>query len=580
MTESILLSQHIHKQLETMLLAYKELMPFFDLDDQGMYNLIQFRAIDTKKDMGVTGPAVDSNILHAFGYAPTSKDVSDLKYVIVRIAEDLEKIGALTLQPYTRHVSNKPLDITSSHKIYDAGPKFDGKQSPLLAKVDGTRTMLTTTLGNRIDSGPSHEAKINYHFEPHILDTSDMTALGFSGAEFIVENPNHTYKLYLPYYGLILDAVSIQQYAIGNHRKDLEMVNAALDPKRKYTLLMVKALGDTLLVYYWFKYCLEQKETCTLITEDTLGFFMAYLLSKDRRNAQITFCRKGDKTEKITHCYIKSVPPNYKKLYEKEKTAILKIVDNYVQRLTDILNQDAKYKVKGSNDTYQSAEFINAILEQVIRLGWVVRTHVPNEEWSVHYQEMKSYYPISLFQKNGSIMIASKTSICIHKSFLNQLKLKQLHFGFQREGRGLRSKSKSTSYSLDMDKASWNHIYHLAYNIYFEVLKPHELLFFQDIGMAPRTQWSANAYDVEPYLQEDTLYDVLTYYFYVEPIYTDEKIRQHIDIILTGHSLVSIKKSRTQRSRRPKTARRSTRRASLSSTYTPVHVPTIPLFSH
>ena len=115
----------------------------------------------------------------------------------------------------------------------------------------------------------------------------------------------------------------------------------------------------------------------------------------------------------------------------------------------------------------------------------------------------------------------------------------------------------------------WLQIYYLVYNIYFEILTKTELKMFRSIGMAPnydlKDETRVKKTEIEPFIQENTLYELLTYYFEAYHDYTDEAIRKYINELIPLYTPTSIATGNKIRTRpRPATKRsikNSTRRA-------------------
>jgi len=384
----------------------------------------------------------------------------------------------------------------------------------------------------------------------------------------------------------IIDRTNITDWNIGNEKIALEMGSSISDAKKE-TYIIVKGVGDALKSFFTHEYASQNNGlTFALLTCDINLFIRALMLLRNQDNAYILYSMtlQGVSTGsyKTAMVYMKSSEPDYSQLCNELIKKIETTSAYYINILKELIIKE-KFQVYSDDYIYYNQDgflenYVDAIKKNLVLVNKFRGVEKEN------YSKLRSCIVIKLFTRDNLIK-SSVTHISVATKS-NKLRFDKTRFTRIRGG-GLHLPSNlggGLSYFTDEPLTlgdDWLQIYYLVYNIYFEILTKTELKMFRSIGMAPdydlKDETRVKKTEIEPFIQENTLYELLTYYFEAYHDYTDEAIRKYINELIplyTPTSIATGNKIRTrlrnrQRSTRPATKRstkRSTRPATKRST--------------
>jgi hypothetical protein len=369
---------------------------------------------------------------------------------------------------------------------------------------------------------------------------------------------------------------------IGNNKIAEQLGLTTKTDTEKECLIIVKALGDALKVFFAYLYSIQYPtNNYALLTHDNNLFFRALMFLKDRPNAYILYSKLSSSGPKTTTVIIKSTPPNYKLLCENFLAEIDEINTYYITLLNEMI-QIGCFKIYNNNNLFKNK---NGFLESYVEALEENIEHIKNVSKGTSTNYKQDYYEYTQYRPCKLLQIESGTT------FGDEMKIKGI----------VRKISTSSTYILPRNDCSytigrlilssfggglshfteepltlgddWLQIYYLVYNIYFEILTKTELKMFRSIGMAPDYELKDATHvkknEIEPFIQENTLYELLAYYFEAYHDYSDEAIRKYINELIplyTPTSIATGNKIRTRLRNRQRSTRPATKRSTKRST--------------
>lgn len=531
-------------------------------------NLKLFKASDANKDgegdLGLLDTVFD---LPPYSISPNLSG-TNLKKNIMNFFESELKDGRLILIPYTRikirhGLPEEILDKVKYDKyIHDCGPNYtpNGK-APVVTTVGGNYPTAATTVGNRFDTGPSSRRKINTNFGLHTISTDVMNFLGYSDTSLEIKNQSDNFNNHeLKIGGQVVD---INTYAIGNKEKNKK---SGLTSPVKKKFLFTKSLGDTLIVYYWLALCHSVAMSTALLTCDCVVALQAYMFSKGVDNCHIAYnyVKQGEK--KITHVYYQGSPQNYSDLCIALKLKLKARYAKDIEFFTALLNEggDALPFSFGETTTYTSKELMLTIIEELTEIHEEIEGITITElSTEVDYSRLKKYELMSLIKsgkpRETPVLIRSrngwtkniKREFCgidkttsFHKIVVEMDIKVQSGGGLDEDhlhdelGVEAVAYNRSSPKVVDDDNTYSNiqtdvAIYHLVEYIY-DALYTSKLIYifyFKVIGLIPDVAYPPSKNNYDDWINEGTLYDILTYHFDDKPDYSNENITSLIESI-------------------------------------------------
>ena len=343
--------------------------------------LIRLKAMDTVKDGA--SPQLAMAIFNGYGEIFNQSDCTSLPSKIKTHFDTKVTLKQLKYLSYTRIKSRGNQDVIMEGFncdciIPDCGPLYgpgNGK-TPVIKRVGGVDDpRVKYSLGNMMDSGPSSsisnsisdEFKGTYDIPPDI-----MNLLGYPNCSISVENSSPS--IYIDDYtnAVANDMEEFKKHAAGNKSKGelLNDSNTKLPHKKK--LLYFKSLGDGLIVFFWYVYCLKirlSNLTCALLTCDSVVALQADIFSQSQPNAYFAwnFTEKGEKH--ISRVYAKCGEPIWRDLCGSEKQ---KLDDEYhilLQQIETIMTRsDIIVSMWGDDrDIIDAAKVLFEELEEAVR---------------------------------------------------------------------------------------------------------------------------------------------------------------------------------------------------------------------
>ena len=527
--------------------------------------LYEFTASDAKKD-SQSKPYYDQPIENIWGEVIPSEKFRVIKDNLIDL---LLKGNVLRTESYTRIPGRNAESFDAfnpNYVIFDAGPKYNGdKTQKSIKDPSGKLSSYLKTTSEIIDSASKKSTnKITQHVTEGYVN---LDKFGFPNTTFRWAKNNNKFEI--QYKSIRIDQSTINNWNIGN-KKISEQLALKTNDTEKECLIIVKALGDALKVFFAYLYSMQYPaNNYALLTHDNNLFFRALMFLKDVPNALILYSKLSTSGPKTTKVIIKSTPPNYKLLCENILAEIDETHTYYIMLLNKMI-KIGHFKIYNNDKLFINEggfleSYIEAIEENIEHIQNVSKGTSKN--YKQDYYAYMQYRPSKLFQ------------------------IEILTFGDEVKIKGLVQKiSTGSTYRLPRNKCpytrgplilisnfggglshftdepltlghDWLQIYYLVYNIYFEILTKPELTFFRSIGMAPNYDLKDAEHvkknDVEPFIQENTLYELLAYYFEAYHDYSDEAIRKYINELKPFYETKSMS-SRTMRTKRPTLSKRST----------------------
>ncbi len=306
--------------------------------------LIRLKAMDTVKDGA--SPQLAMNIFNGYGDIFNQSDCTSLPSKIKFHFDTKVTLKQLKYLSYTRIKSRGNQDVIMEGFncdciIPDCGPLYgpgNGK-TPVIKRVGGlTYPRVKYSLGNMMDSGPSSSGRISPEFEgTYDIPQGIMNLLGYPNCSISVENSSPS--IYIDSEIVAHNMREFKTDAQGNKSKGAELEKSSTLRERKKKLLYFKSLGDGLIVFFWYVYCLIYAETCALLTCDSVVALQADIFSQGQPNAYFAwnFTEKGEKH--ISRVYAKCGEPNWVNLCGIEKQKLDEEYDILLQQIEIITTQ-------------------------------------------------------------------------------------------------------------------------------------------------------------------------------------------------------------------------------------------------
>jgi len=467
--------------------------------------------------------------------------------------------GLLYTESYTRIPGTKYGDFKQIHpdfKFFDAGSNYDmGKDNKYLSRHNGKETVSIINTASLIDSANKHTHVIRFQVTAGQLHDYEMRAFGFPYTSFQWEKNNHHFTIH--YKGFVIDHTTIGQWNIGNPSVALKMQDATLSDEEKECFIVIKALGDALKSFFMIRYCLSYtKNTFLQITNDKNLFMRSLLLLYHIPNAFVMYNKNANNgTNKTVKVIMKCSPPDYEKLCKDLETSMHESMD-YNRTMFRLLLRNKQFKIVTSNTLFIDDQDILETYMREIETNMRVILQIMFDKklsFKEKYQEYNSNLPIKLLkEEEGELKIKIHTPISIRStSYIGSDRMvKRIYRCSQIAGSlSLNSGGGASPFTEEPLRLGddWLQIYYLVYNIYFFILTKAELKMFRSIGMAPNYDLKDAEHvkksEIEPFIQENTLYELLAYYFEAYHDYSDEAIRKYVN------ELYEPKRTRPTRSR-------------------------------
>jgi len=548
-------------------------------DSRSLFN--DYTANDAKKD-SKNKQNYKTPIENIWGVSPSDLYSNNSDATKMLLIKSLLNSNFLRTDTYTRSPgTNKTtfVEFSPNFIIHDCGPNYSGKDDEKSIKnPSGAPAGYLTTTAQIIDSAPSKSKTVSNHLNKREDKTYNLDSIGFPRTELCLYANNNNFQIkYKTKIGdeQIIDQSNITDWNIGNKKIAFEMEKSSISDAEKETYIIVKGVGDALKSFFTHEYASQyNRVTFALLTCDINLFIRALMLLRNQDNAYILFSSilKGGSTgsNKTAMVYMKSSEPDYSQLCKELIKKIETTSASYINILQELIIEE-KFQVHGDSYIYfNQDEFLEKYVDAIKRnLVLVDKFRGVEKE---NYFNLRSCIVIKLFTLDNHIKpTVTHISVATKSNILrfNKLRLKRVRGG------GLHLPSNlggGLSYFTDEPLTlgdDWLQIYYLVYNIYFEILTKTELKMFRSIGMAPnydlKDETRVKKTEIEPFIQENTLYELLTYYFEAYHDYTDEAIRKYINELIPLYTPTSIATGNKIRTRpRPATKRsikNSTRRA-------------------
>lgn len=340
----------------------------------------------------------------------------------------LKQIRCLTYTRRKGSVLNKFDDnntLNADYGIADCGPNYSDPNSktPLIKSTRDTVMRLLFSLGNFMDTGPSSKNKINLTCnKPYNIPQDVFNALGYNISNMTVTTDVFTISLLSSNNDpIVVTKDEFKQIATGNAQKKTQILGAVatnFDYKRQ--LLYFKSLGDTMIVYFWLWACrslTEQsiEQSIALLTCDTVVALQADIFSQGVNNAYwvLNHNEKGEKH--ISRVYAKDAPTDYSKLFEKEKKEILKHYDTEIGHFRTINESQCEVNIGNRNLRPHIDALLRIIHERLTSIRDYINNLIYNsgsDDGFTSYKNLKQYGLLPLIRsgniRDGYILIRTR----------------------------------------------------------------------------------------------------------------------------------------------------------------------------
>ena len=254
--------------------------------------------------------------------------------------------------------------LNADFGIADCGPNYSDPKgkTPVIKSTGDIDMKLLFSLGNFMDTGPSSKNNINLRCQStYDILKNVFEALGYNISNMRVTRDDFTISLLSSNNDqIMINKDGFKRIATGNAQKKTQIEGAVatnFDYKRQ--LLYFKSLGDTMIVYFWLWACRSLTErTIALLTCDTVVALQADIFSQGVNNAYwvLNHNEKGEKH--ISRVYAKDAPPDYSSLFASEKREILKHYDTEIEHFRRINASQCEVNIGNRN----LRPYINALL--------------------------------------------------------------------------------------------------------------------------------------------------------------------------------------------------------------------------
>jgi hypothetical protein len=443
--------------------------------------------------------------------------------------------------------------LNADYGIPDCGPNYSDTKgkTPVIKSVGGDVMKLLFSLGNFMDTGPSSSNSINLKCNSQSYDIPQGTfeTLGYNISNMNVNRDEFT---------ILLNSVAIikdqfKGIARGNADKKSKIdgdVRTNLDYKKQ--LLYFKSLGDTMIVYFWLWASRSlTTNSIALLTCDTVVALQADIFSQRVNNAYwvLNHNEKGDKH--ISRVYAKDAPPDYSRLFAAEKREILTHYQTEIGHFNRI-NETPDCEVNIGNRTLRPdidtlLVTIHERLESIYTFVNSLTYNPGTDAGFTSYTDLKQYGLLPLIRsgdvRRGYTLIRTRFKFYVTDAvFLStnrdKLNLEAIINSYMTGVRGGRN-----SFYINDDPANHDSIFlkdgyttkksdTLAIkNLKYKITKIFSSLIKKlksDVKTIIDRQF-IKLLNSDDY---GSVYDMLTYEFYVHPLYSSERIEDLCEDIL------------------------------------------------
>jgi len=288
--------------------------------------------------------------------------------------------------------------ITVDVAIYDCG---------LAPSKIALATKILTTLGNKIDTGPSSSEIMSYPKNNCIIPETVMALLGYTDSSLTYKKPNLIMKLKGNLYP------DTSKLALGNAVKNTKASN---NPD-KIPLIYYKSLGDKLIAFFYLLFCLSTdiKLIC-LFTCDIFVALYCILFEKP------FVYDENEKEYKITGVFHwQPIEANWNNLVTNEKSTLLRDYDELIG-LLNAAKISQEFMISAIYTPIQNdggtASFFDFLSDQFNQAKEYVAGF--NEFTRDGYNLLKGWKPMKIISLNRDgvyVLVRSKRRICVAKEF-------------------------------------------------------------------------------------------------------------------------------------------------------------------
>jgi hypothetical protein len=288
--------------------------------------------------------------------------------------------------------------ITVDVAIYDCG---------LAPSKIALATKILTTLGNKIDTGPSSSEIMSYPTTNCIIPEAVMALLGYTDSSLTYKKPNLSMKLK----GNVYPDTS--KLALGNAVKNTKASN---NPD-KIPLIYYKSLGDKLIAFFYLLFCLSTRvELICLFTCDIFVALYCILFEKP------FVYDENEKEYKITGVFHwQPIEANWNNLVTNEKSTLLRDYDELIG-LLNAAKISQEFMISGIENPIQNdgttVLFFDFLLGQFNNAKEYVARF--NDFTRDGYNLLKGWKPMKIISLNRDgvyELVRSKRRICVAKAF-------------------------------------------------------------------------------------------------------------------------------------------------------------------
>ena len=288
--------------------------------------------------------------------------------------------------------------ITVDEAIYDCG---------LAPSKIALATKILTTLGNKIDTGPSSSEIMSYPKNNCIIPEAVMALLGYTDSSLKYKKPNLSMKLK----GNVYPDTS--KLALGNAVKNTKASN---NPD-KIPLIYYKSLGDKLIAFFYLLFCLSTRvELICLFTCDIFVALYCILFEKP------FVYDENEKEYKITGVFHwQPIEANWNNLVTNEKSTLLRDYDELIG-LLNVAKISQEFMISGIDTPIQNdggtAFFFDFLLDQFNQAKEYVAGF--NDFTRDGYNRLKGWKPMKIISLNRDgvyVLVRSKRRVCVAKAF-------------------------------------------------------------------------------------------------------------------------------------------------------------------
>jgi hypothetical protein len=288
--------------------------------------------------------------------------------------------------------------ITVDEAIYDCG---------LPPSKIALATKILTTLGNKIDTGPSSSEIMSYPTTNCIIPEAVMALLGYTESSLTYKKPNLSMKLK----GNVYPDTS--KLALGNAVKNAKASN---NPD-KIPLIYYKSLGDKLIAFFYLLFCLSTRvELICLFTCDIFVALYCILFEKP------FVYDENEKEYKITGVFHwQPIEANWNNLVTNEKMTLLRDYAELIGLLNAAKNSQ-EFVISGIDIPIQNdgdtAIFFDFLLVQFNQAKVYVEGF--NDFTRDGYNSLKGWKPMKIISLNRDrvyVLVRTKRRICVAKGF-------------------------------------------------------------------------------------------------------------------------------------------------------------------